>query len=385
MDTPEDRFSAAGAIVEHYPAAIPLDEARRRATPPKFSLLWMDEVEPALGTIDFVEGVLIDGGLSVVYGESNCGKTFLTCDLALHVAMGRPWMGRDVDRGGVVYVAAEGGFGIRNRLVAARQHHDIPTGLPFAVLPSTINLLHPTTDIPAFLDLIQAAGQRLPSGLPLRLIVVDTLSRALAGGDENSSEDMGALVRHADRIRTATGANLTFIHHSGKDKASGARGHSLLRAATDTEVEVAKGDWASTATIKKQRDLGGNGDTFHFALRPFEIGTNTRGKPVTSCVVIPAEAGASPTRDPLSAADRHALDLLTDEIARQGHEAPESEYIPRAVQVVHVETWRQRFYSTRPDEPAPTRQKAFQRVRQRLLQAHRIGIHDPYVWVAGNG
>ena len=29
-----------------------------------------------------------------------------------------------------------------------------------------------------------------------------------------------------------------LVHHTGKDTAKGARGHSLLRAATDTEIEV---------------------------------------------------------------------------------------------------------------------------------------------------
>ena len=69
-------------------------------------------------------------------------------------------------------------------------------------------------------------------------IVVDTLSRALAGGDENSPVDMGRIVVAADRIRAETGAHFTYVHHTGKDAARGARGHSLLRAATDTEIEV---------------------------------------------------------------------------------------------------------------------------------------------------
>ncbi len=49
---------------------------------------------------------------------------------------------------------------------------------------------------------------------------------------------MGALVRCMDLIRQETGACVLFVHHSGKDAAKGARGHSLLRAAIDTEIEV---------------------------------------------------------------------------------------------------------------------------------------------------
>jgi RecA-family ATPase len=58
-------------------------------------------------------------------------------------------------------------------------------------------------------------------------VVIDTLSRALAGGNENAPDDMGALVINTDKVRQLTGAALIYIHHSGKDAALGARGHSL--------------------------------------------------------------------------------------------------------------------------------------------------------------
>ena len=40
--------------------------------------------------------------------DSAVGKTFLLLDLALHIASGRPWNGRAVDKGRVLYIAAEG-------------------------------------------------------------------------------------------------------------------------------------------------------------------------------------------------------------------------------------------------------------------------------------
>lgn len=60
------------------------------------TLLYYSQIEPALDAADFVEGLLIDGAMSVVYGESGCGKTFFALDLALHVAAGIPWRGREV-------------------------------------------------------------------------------------------------------------------------------------------------------------------------------------------------------------------------------------------------------------------------------------------------
>jgi hypothetical protein len=102
---------------------------------------------------------------------------------------------------------------------------------------------------------------------------------------------MGRLVKAADRIREQTGAHVAFVHHSGKDQARGARGHSSLRAATDTEIEVVRneGAEASVATVTKQRELEIDG-VFGFELKQISLGVNKRGKEVTSCVVVEADA-----------------------------------------------------------------------------------------------
>ena len=118
------------------------------------------------------------------------------------------------------------------------------------------------------------------------MIVVDTLFRALAGGDENSSVDMGAVVRNADIIRAQTGACTGYIHHTGKDLARGMRGHSSVGGADDTEIEVTrdKATRISTAEVVRQRDME-SGATFSFRLHSAIVGENTRGRAVRSCTV----------------------------------------------------------------------------------------------------
>jgi hypothetical protein len=247
-----------------------------------------ENIQPCLDVLDFVEGLVIEGSAGVVYGDSNCGKTFWTTDLALHIAAGLPWCGREVDQGGVIYCVLEGSRSFANRVSAWRMAHP-GNVVHFKCIPSSIDLLRPDADTPALIQAIKDAAATLP--VPVRFVVVDTLSRALAGGDENSPEDMGALVMNMDRIRAETGAALWFVHHCGKDAARGARGHSSLRAAIDTEIEVSASDITRSAAVVKQRDLE-KGDAFPFALTVVELGINRRGKPVTSCVVDPAGAGA---------------------------------------------------------------------------------------------
>jgi KaiC/GvpD/RAD55 family RecA-like ATPase len=278
-------------------------------------LLMFQDIKPVLTAADFVQGTLVRGSSAVVYGDSNAGKTFFVTDLALHVAAAMRWNGRRVDGGAVIYAVLEGGNGFQNRVVAWGKQHSAPSSLPFAAIPASINLLDPDCDVPRFIAAIKRAAEAMR--LPVALVVVDTLSRAMAGANENASDDMGALVRSMDTIRQSTGACLLFVHHSGKDAAKGARGHSLLRAAIDTEIEVKVDETTGnrTATVVKQRDLS-KGSSFGFRLETMTLGSNEHGEPVTTCIVVNSDA--SPIQDSvLTAADKGWLRDLTDMFAEK--------------------------------------------------------------------
>ena len=121
-------------------------------------LIYFNDVAPNLDAADFVEGLLIEAAMSVVYGPSNCGKTFFATDLGLHIAAGWEWRGRAVEAGGVIYCALEGSHGISNRVAAFKQHHGIIGGLPFAIVPVTVNLLDPNADRDKLVATIRAAA-----------------------------------------------------------------------------------------------------------------------------------------------------------------------------------------------------------------------------------
>ncbi|MFG1361022.1 AAA family ATPase [Xanthobacter pseudotagetidis] len=221
-----------------------------------------------------IKGLLDQGAMTVLYGESNVGKTFVAMDIAHHVATGRSWGGMKTTRLPVVYVAAEGGRGAKKRAAALRLRRGDPGDL-FRFLISPVDLLRSSADLQPLVTMLRELPQA-PG-----LIVVDTLSRAMAGGDENSSTDMGAMVKHLDALRSATGAHVLVVHHSGKDTSKGARGHSLLRAATDTEIEIQN----NRIMVTKQRDLD-RAWSSGFSLDVVELGRDADGDPVTSCVVV---------------------------------------------------------------------------------------------------
>ncbi|MES2659277.1 MAG: AAA family ATPase [Verrucomicrobiota bacterium] len=271
-----------------------------------FPIVRSDEMKGSCEPLDFVEGLLTEGGASVVYGPSNCGKTFWAFDLAACVATGRPFRDElEVDQGAVVYVALEGVHGARNRVEAMRREGLLPDGSPFFLCFAPVSLLETGHD-KQLAESVKAAAEQ--SNLPCRLVVIDTLARAMAGGEENGGKDMTTAVQSMDAVRAATGAHVMLVHHCGKDEARGARGHSSLRAAVDTEIEVSRadGETISTVRVTKQRDMEA-GEPMPFSFRVVELGTSRRHKPITSCVVHhedemmaakPRKAGRAPTCTP---------------------------------------------------------------------------------------
>jgi hypothetical protein len=344
-------------------------------------LIYFADAKANLDAADFIEGLLIDEAMSVIYGPSNCGKTFFATDLALHVATGRPWRGKEIEPGGVIYCALEGSHGISNRVAAFKQANGLEgCEVPFAIIPVALNLLDPDADASRVIETVRIAGEAM--GIPVKWIIMDTLSRALAGGNENSPEDMGALVANGDRIRQACKAHLSWIHHSGKDQAAGARGHSLLRAATDTEIELSRADSSapSVATVTKQRELSIEG-RFVFKLATVELGTNRRGKPVTSCVVEAMDESEAPTAAKrLGKGMQAALTALYEAITEHGRAGTHRD-MPPNVRVVPVETWRRAFYLRSHLETQEARKKAFQRAVADLIAGGHVGLLSDQAWL----
>ncbi len=279
-----------------------VSDLRERAeafAPRELPFEWASEIDDsgADEIREIVEDVLTAGGLSCAYGESNSGKSYCIGHLAFCIARGVPWLGKRVERGAVIYVAAEGAASIRRRIRAYRKR----TGArldSFGLVSTSVNLLAPSIDLESLLSLIREKASEI--GEAVLLVVVDTLARVIAGGDENSGEDMGRLVAAGDLIRHETGAHVLFVHHSGKNALLGARGHSSLRAALDTELEVTKDEAAKLhfVEVKKQRDLATIGTRLSARFEPVELGRNQWGKPITACVV--EDAGETETRAPRS-------------------------------------------------------------------------------------
>ena len=343
----------------------------------EFPVTWLSEAKLSLDARPVIKGLIDNGSFVVVYGPSGSGKSFFTADIAQCIAMGAPWRGRKVQRGLVVYVASEAGASILRRFVGWRDRclGDAAENIPLAILtrgPNLLDDIHIERLVAQLKELAEMAG------LPLLLVVFDTLSRSMPGGDENNASDMTRVVAAADRIKAQLGAGTAYVHHSGKDPSKGARGHSALFAAADLVVSIQD----RVATVEKVRD-GISGERFPFSLEPIEIGTDADGEPVMTCLINASDAPSQGSRKlAIKGIAATSLKALREAIDSFGESLPESSTIPRGSRGVQVEQWRERFRLRYGDDAdATVRAKAFWRAKEQLLSANAIAISDPWVWV----
>lgn len=247
------------------------------AKPPRYQFQPLDVFTSLPDPGYWIKGVLPQAPLTVLFGESGAGKTFAVLDMVMAVARGVSWRGLRTRQAKVAYIAAEGAGGLRKRVRAYSDFHDVDTSqLALSVLSESPNFLL-AQDVRDVILAIQASGGA-------QLVVVDTFAQVMPGGNENSGEDVGRALDHCKQITKHTGASVVLVHHSGKDSTKGARGWSGLRAACDAELEVTRdGDNRTIRLSKAKDDI--DGTAWGFTLNQVSVGIDTDGDPLTSCVV----------------------------------------------------------------------------------------------------
>jgi len=233
-----------------------------------------------------IHGIMGQGEISAIYGYPESGKSFAALDICHAIATGTPWNGRKVTQGAVLYVAAEGGPTIRKRFRALRTKHG-KTNVPMRLLRYAIDMRTGTYDAKRLCELIKQRGEEM--GQPIRLVVIDTLSEALAGGTD--VEHMNLFIHNAKIVKNTTGANVLVIHHPGKDASKGPRGSSAFRGWVDTLIEVhdpGQGKKGSRRSFKVLRVRDGElpSSPLWFRLEVVNLGKTPEGLDVTSAVAV---------------------------------------------------------------------------------------------------
>lgn len=221
-------------------------------------------------------------GVAFVYGPPSVGKSFLMVRLGLAIASGKTVAGQKTNQCGVLYIAAEAGEGIKNRISMAKSRLGITDDAPFSLISAAPNLGGSDCDAQKLLDAIQQ-DENLHH-IKYGVVIIDTLARVTAGYDENSSKDVGTFVKNAEFLAREMKALVIVVHHSGKNEDSGMRGSSALLGAADAVCKVSIRKDYTWFQIEKQRD-GANNLGFSFKLKPVDVGKDFEGEIITTCVL----------------------------------------------------------------------------------------------------
>jgi hypothetical protein len=223
---------------------------------------------------------ILPRGETMAYGASIAGKTFVMLDIACHIAMGMDWNGYKTTRGKVVYICAEGAGGFTSRLKAWAQHHKVSLkelGDWLTVIPETPNFLDEK-------DVHYLTKRIKEQGMPVDLVIVDTLAQVTAGADENSGKDMGLALRLTKMLANTLKCAYCLVHHTGKDETRGARGWSGMKGQLDALLYIYREEHRRVFWVDKMKDDRDNFG-FDFSLKLEVVGTDEDGDPIESCYV----------------------------------------------------------------------------------------------------
>jgi len=376
----------------------------------QFAATWFHEIGKQRPQRDWlVKNLILAKTFGIVYGPPGCGKSFLVSDLMLTCAAGtllpqgqRPeWFRYKARPFGVVYVVAEGRDDFEIRLHAWRKDHDIPLDavIPFVFLPTSIDLRSNDADAKKLANEIKGLSALMEEkcGVGVGCVVLDTVARSLAGGNENDSHVMGAFVINCGRLQEHVGVTVVGIHHGGKEVGRGPRGHEALHGAADFEIEVAgaTADSPNTWTVRKLK-AGPGGAMHRFRLRQTTLGEDSEGDPVTSCVVVPPSATDDKAKEKkkgwrVGQGEREFLDALAEAVDRHGvmppSDLPLKSHIALLARVDDVRRiYTEKFSATETG----TEEQIEARLRQRWSRASKkvvdwklVGSKKPWLWFTG--
>lgn len=245
-----------------------------------------------------IKHIIECGTVSLLYGDSFCGKTYLALYIAYCIITGRKFAGYPVKRTGtVLYLCGEGRSGIERRLRALEIATGKSIGDRFLISDTSASLINEYMNGNAetrpdnSLSLIGAIKQTSEEFNEPVLFIIDTWARNL-GGDENSAQDTGNAIAEIDRIRFQfPEIAVLIVHHTGQSAKDRARGSYSLKCAVDVEMQLDKdkNDNLARLTFTKMKD-GDVPDPLAFRFRGISLNIfDEDGEELRSAIVEPTE------------------------------------------------------------------------------------------------
>ena len=268
---------------------------------------------------ELISGLLPANGLAVLYGLPKSYKSFVALNIGLAISEGKTWCGRKVSQGPVVYVAAEGAIGLRTRLAAAKERIGHANNIPFYLVAAFPDFGKNSGDAAVLGEQVLEAL----SGATPRLIIVDTLARALGEGDENGA-GMQSFIKNAEELAEQCKCLVLAVHHERKSQSGGLRGHSSLAGAAVAYWKVKKKTGLEAQIYIEASKDDADGGLLTARLKQVQLPPSDDGEPETTLIVdqvIRAKHECkSDSLKPLTKGHKEVLTAVALRIKEQGQE-----------------------------------------------------------------
>lgn len=299
-------WHAAGGTAEQLQAIIDALPTYRPKPPP--STFGADTSKNVAGSeivYDWlIKGLIERHGVFIIAGESQAGKSFFVKDLGMKVARGMEYGGRKTRKGLVIHVAVEDGRGTKLRQKGYRKHHGISpdADVPYIIMDPSAGqgfTLMNDESVDRLIAEVKAWAEYY--GMPVELIIIDTLSVATEGLDEINGAEAGKVLARVNRLRDATGAAIGLVHHMNA-QGTRVRGHSSIVANVPNVIEIrpmmtipankngraepildGQGRHKRRAVLTKNKN-GLNDIKWTFVLEVVHLGHDEDGDEITTCV-----------------------------------------------------------------------------------------------------
>ena len=359
-----------------------------------------------------IKRLMPEVGHGVLAGQWGTYKTFTVFDLAACMMTGQPFLGYPVKRQcGVLLLAAEGADEVRLRMQAVvNAKCGNMLRAPFCWYETAPVLLHKdSVNTLVAMGEQAAASVQAEFGLPLGLVVIDTMAVA-AGyreqGAENDSAVVAAVMRVLKEVAERLSCFVLGIDHYGKNLDAGVKGSVNKETPCDLVLaclgERERNGFVANPRLAVRKCRGGvQGREFPFKTRVIELlEKDEDGEAVTTLVIdwqpVPP-GGAQPPEDPWAEPSRQdqrtamlrLKRVLMAELAEHGVDLPIPPDGP-TVRMIDQEIVRDEFFAGTPADGTPkqkrkSRSQKFLRAlewaeEQELISAGEIdGI--AYLWL----
>ena len=382
-------------------------------TPPPIEIFWHGQQKDRAPRSWLVENLIPETGCGLMSGQWGVAKTFVGIDLGASIMTATTFAGRDVTRrGGILFLAAEGASEIPIRLQGVVDHKLAPLKMSQAAAGNPIDTdldrlpFAWIEDCPSLKDgferlvaaCLAAAGTiNEQFGLPLALIIVDTLNAAANFKDGNDSAEGQFIMNRLNDLSRKTGAFVLAVDHFGKAVETGTRGTSAKEASADMVLALLadrqiNGTISNTRMALRKLRGGSTGAETSFDLKVVDLGEGE-----TTCIIEwKEERDTEQTSTNLERWPKSTKILkaaLNEVLNNEGKDRDPFIDGKLRVKTVPTASVRAEFMkrypaeTIEPDKRADAKRQAFNRAIKQAIERDLIGAREidgiDHVWFAG--